>query len=203
MAHLSQPIAFEHITQTHLSVLTEYMKKSHSVANCARAAGMKLPAFKSILTEALRLAGGISYWEPKRDARKKLEHFFEEWYAIPRRPAPERQAIERYEAPPRIRPCNAPMLHDPAITSQQMECLRQFVAQPNVARAAEALAMNKIKFKGELRKGLYRAAIVVNPQRATTAAGMSKTEQVRLVHLYFDKLDESAPTQITMDDPAF
>lgn len=196
-----QPIEFEHITQTHLDVLSEYMKKGVSVKDCARVAGLKLPAFKSILTQALGLAGGISYWEPKRDARKKLEHFFREWYAIPRRPASEKQSTEM-EAPPRIRACNAPMLHDPAITPQQMECLRQFTTQQNIARAAEAMGMNKIKFKHELRKGLYRAAVIVNPSRATTAGGMCKVDQLRLVHQYFDKLD-ARPAPVTMDDPMF
>lgn len=194
-------INFQRVTVNHLLALTEYQKTSVSLKACAAACRMKLPEFKRILSEAFCFAGEIPFQAlPKAEIRKRLEYFFERWHAEGHSPALDKSPPEEYEAPPRLRPCNAPKLHDPAITSQQMECLRQFVAQPNVARAAEALAMNKIKFKGELRKGLYRAAIVVNPQRATTAAGMSKTEQVRLVHLYFDVL---ASQQITMDDPAF
>lgn len=193
-------IAFESITQTHLLVLTEYHKKCQSLPTQARNCRMKLQDYKSILTTALGLAGEISFFEPKGQAREKLDRFFQRWYAEGHKPAQEPSPPVTPEPLPKFRPCDIPQYHDPEITPRQMDCLRQFVTQQNVVRAAEVMKLPRLKFMREVWLGLYRAAVVCNRRRPATASSLRKVDQIRLIYEYFDTLEAQ---KITMDDPMF
>lgn len=193
-------IAFEHITQTHLLILAEYVKKKHSVTKQARNCGMKLPIYKRELSIALSLAGGLHSGFTKGQNRVGVEHFFSRWYGEGHKPAPEPVSAPTDLPPPRIRACNLPILHDSELSPRQMECLRQYVTQTNVIRAAEAMGITKFKFMNEVSKAFYRAAIVCKCSHPLSIMARSKSELVALAYEYFDTLD--AP-QVTMDDPMF